>query len=129
MRKTKNNILDRIEKSISPEEQKEFDKKIEAHIKWLDEHPDYHKRYGTDKSYWLEDIIKHGISPIGITTMLCEETIILETKEEVNKAWGIFKPEGWWYSRDEFDKAYSDYVDKFYDGDKDKAPKVYWLNE
>jgi hypothetical protein len=129
MAKKRNDIIQKVFDSITPERQKELDEMIEAHIKWMDEHPDYNERYGTDKSYWLEQIKAKGFNPVGITTMTCEETIIMETKEEIEKAWEIFKPEGWWYTREEFPKVREDYVIDMYDGDENKAPKVYWIND
>lgn len=128
-KKNMKDIFDEIEASITPERRKELDEMMDAHIKWMDEHPDYNERYGTDKSYWLEEIKAKGFKPVGITTMICEETIILETEEEIEKAWEIFKPEGWWYTREQFEKAREDYVNDMYDGDETKAPKVYWIND
>jgi len=102
---------------------------LNEHIKWMDEHPDYNERYGTDKSYWLGEIRAKGFNPIGITTMTCEETIILATKEEVKKAWEMFKPEGWWYSIDEWEKTRKWYVHQFCDRKETNAPKVYCLDD
>ena len=124
----KNNIISNILPKLSPEEQKLIDEKIERQIKWFDEHPDYNARYGTDKSYWLQEIIEAGFKPVGITIMICEETIIMETTEEIEKAWEIFKPEGWWYTVEEFQKVRNDYVNKTYSGNYEKAPHVYCLN-
>lgn len=121
--------LDQILGEMTPERKKELDAMMDAHMKWMDEHPDFNERYGTDKSYWLDAIREAGFNPIGITTMTCEETIILETKEDVEKAWEIFKPEGWWYSVDEWEKTREWYVKSMYKGDYDAAPKVYCLDE
>ena len=129
MRKSKNSIIDDFLNKISPEEQAKIDKSIEAHIKYMDEHPDYNKRYGTDKSYWLEEIKSKGFNPIGITVMTCEETIIMETQEELERAWEIFKPEGWWYTIDQWEKVRQDYIKDIYEGDENKAPLVYCLND
>jgi len=120
-------FLKNIFNNLDPEREKELDRMMEQHRKWMNEHPDYNERYGTDKSYWLQEIIDAGFKPLGITVMLCEETIIMETKEEIDKAFEQFQPEGWWYTREDFDKSRKGYVKKFYDGDEVKAPKVYWL--
>lgn len=128
-RTKRNNILQDILDSITPERQAELDAMMDAHLKWMDEHPDYNDRYGTDKSYWLDTIRKHGFNPIGITTMTCEETIILETKEEVERAWEIFKPEGWWYSVEQWKETREWYVKDMYKGIESDAPKVYCLND
>lgn len=125
----KNKIIEDFEISITPEKQAEIDNMVEQHIKWMDEHPDFNERYGTNKSYWLEEIIAKGFNPIGISIMTCEETIILGTKEEVARAWEVFKPEGWWYTIDEWRKTRKEYIDSMYDGIEEDAPKVYCLND
>jgi hypothetical protein len=122
------NIND-ILSSITPEEQSKIDAMLLAQVKWMEEHPDYHKRYGTDKSYWLEDILAKGFNPVGITVTICEETIIMETQEEIEKAWEIFSPEGWWYTVDQWKERRVEYVNKFYKGVESDAPPVYWLND
>jgi hypothetical protein len=128
MRKSKNSIDDYLN-NITPEEQAKINNSIDAHIKYMNEHPDYNKRYGTDKSYWLEEIKLKGFNPIGITIMTCEETIIMKTQEELERAWEIFKPEGWWYTIDQWEKVRQDYIKDMYEGDKTKAPLVYCLND
>ena len=50
-----NNAFDKILNSITPERKAEMDAMMDAHLKWMDEHPDYNERYGTDKSYWLDE--------------------------------------------------------------------------
>lgn len=114
---------------LSPEHKARIEAQIDAHLKWHDEHPDYNERYGTDKSYWLEQIKANGFNPIGITVMTCEETIILATKEEVEKAWEVFKPEGWWYSADQWTETRKWYVTDAYNGVESDAPKVYCLDD
>ena len=121
-------LFDRIDASITPERKAEMDAMMDAHIKWMDEHPDYNERYGTDKSYWLEQIKAKGFNPVGITVMLCEETIIMETKEEIDKAWEIFKPEGWWYTVDQWEEVRADYVKDYKYNFDGVAPKVYCMN-
>lgn len=115
--------------NISPERQAELDAQMDAHMKWMDEHPDYNERYGTDKSYWLEQIKAKGFKPVGITVMTCEETIIMETKEEIEKAWEIFKPEGWWYTIDQWEETRTKYIKDMYNGVEEDAPLVYCLND
>lgn len=125
----KPSILQEILDSITPEQQAKFDANFKAHEEYMDAHPDYNERYGTDKSYWLEEIRAKGFNPIGITVMICEETIIMETKEEIEKAWEIFKPEGWWYTAEQWEETRKDYVKDMYKGVVEDAPKVYCLNE
>lgn len=128
MKKT-NNIISKIFDSITPERQAELDKMMEAHIKWHEEHPDHKDRYGTDRSYWLQSIREAGFNPVGITVMLCEETLIMETREELELACKKFSPEGWWYTLDDWQKARSEYVEEFYSGKYSEAPRVYCLND
>jgi hypothetical protein len=122
-------FLEEILFSITPEEQAEFDAMIEAQRKWHKAHPDYNERYGTDKSYWLEEIRAKGFNPIGISVMLCEETIIFATKEESDLAWKEFSPEGWWYHADNWAQARHEYIRDMYKGIETDAPKVYCLDE
>ena len=124
----KNKIIDDIFNSITPEQQAKFDAMFEAHRKWHDAHPDYNERYGTDRSYWLEEIKNAGFNPVGITVMTCEETIIMETQEEIDKAWKQFSPEGWWYTVDQWEETRNWYVNEAYDGIETGAPKVYCLD-
>lgn len=129
-RKTKTQeLFDKIEASITPEMRAKMDAQFEANEKWHNEHPDHGERYGTDKSYWLETIRKKGFNPIGITVMLCEETIVFATKEETEAAASEFMPEGWWYTLSEWEKSRKEYVDDFYSGVEENAPRVYCLND
>ena len=52
-----------------------------------------------------------------------------KTKEEVDAAWDKLKYEGWWYTIDEWKKVRDKYVKDMYNGDYEKAPKVYCLNK
>lgn len=128
-KKKRNSIIEEILNSITPEEQTKLDAMFKAHIKWMDEHPDYNERYGTNKSYWLEEIKAKGFNPVGITIMTCEETIIMATQEEKDKAWELFKPTGWWYTVDEWEETRNWYVKEIYEGMEEDAPKVYCLDE
>lgn len=123
----KNTIITDILDKITPEESKRARESVDAQIKWLDEHPDYQERYGTDESYWLETIKSKGFNPIGITVLMCEESFIMETEEEVDKAWEVFKPEGFWYTRKQFEIYQKELADDMYDGDVNNMAKVHWL--
>jgi hypothetical protein len=72
-------------------------------------------------------ILDEGFNPIAITIMNCEETFVFETKEESIEAFNKFSPDCWWYSKEEFKTSYLRYVYDVYDGDINRAPKVYWL--
>jgi hypothetical protein len=123
------NFLQDILDSITPERQAEINAMLDEQRKWMDEHPNYNERYGTDKSFFLEEIRAKGFNPIGITVMIAEETIIFETKEETDAAAKMFLPEGWWYSIDDWGKTRSEYIDKFYKDNTSKAPIVYCLDK
>lgn len=125
----KNKIIQDILDSITPEEQIKIDKNIEKHIEYLDAHPNYNLYYGTIKSYFLQDVISKGIKPIGITVMMCEETLIYETQEELDKSWELFKPEGFHYLKENWEQVRKQYVDDIYNGVDDDAPTVFWLNK
>ncbi len=127
--KSKQNSFTRIFNNIPPEIRAKVEASMEAHEKYMDEHPDYNKKYGTPESYWLETIKSKGFNPVGITVMVCEETIIMETQEECDRAWEVFKPEGWWYVASEWESNRKEYVKDAYEGDEERAPKVYCLDE
>ena len=83
-------------------------------------------RYNTDKSYSLKLLNDAGYFPIGITTMMCEETFIFKTEKEATKAWksGVLGNEGWFYGKKAFKKALEQY-------EKDMGYKneIFWLDE
>lgn len=87
-----------------------------------------HDAYGTPESVLLKKIIAAGFKPIAITTIICEETFIFKSEAEAEAAAKIFLPEGWWYGFGSWDKTREEYVKKFYDGDEECAPMVYWLD-
>jgi len=64
MAKKYKNMLREILDSITPERQAEIDAMMDAHEEYMDAHPDYNERYGTDKSYWLEEIRAKGFNPV-----------------------------------------------------------------
>lgn len=90
-----------------------------------------HETYGTDKSEFLKEVQDAGFSPIGITIMTCEETLIFKTEKEAKEAFvKMDTNEGWWYGMDgeeSWEKTRKEYVDEVYNGDENKAPKIYWL--
>ena len=98
------------------------------------------RTYATDKSESLKIIQEAGFNPIGITTMMCEETFIFNTEEEASKAFEYFEtnrranidkheylPDGWWYGLVDFELYHRKYVWDFYEGVDDDAPKIHWL--
>ena len=115
-------ILDRI----TPEEHAEFKKQIEKGIAFQDMLYEQGYRYNTDKSYSLKLLNDAGYFPIGLTTMICEETFIFKTEKEADKACesGVLGNEGWFYGKKAFKKALEQY-------EKDMGYKneIFWLDE
>ena len=115
-------MLDRI----TPEEHAEFKKQIEEGIAFQDMLYEQGYRYNTDKSYSLKLLNATGYFPIGITTMMCEETFIFKTEKEADKACesGVLGNEGWFYGKKAFKKALEQY-------EKDMGYKneIFWLDE
>ena len=109
-----------------------FDKTSDEFLK------EYSKNYGKPTSLLLQDLIKAGHKPIGITVMLCEETFIFQREEEIGPAiesikdkWGN---EGWWYAIEDdgdypWEKTWDDYIATVIKSDEKHIPQVYWLNK
>ena len=84
---------------------------------------------GTPNSALLKKIKQAGFKPIGITIVMCEETFIFKGKTEAENAAKEFLPEGWWYDLIGFEETRQEYVKKFYDGNEEIAPTIYWLDK
>jgi hypothetical protein len=84
--------------------------------------------YGTPNSPLLKKVREAGFKPIAITVVLCEETFIFKGKAEAEDAAEKFLPEGWWYDFHSWEETREEYIKKFYDGDDDAGPTVYWLD-
>jgi len=84
--------------------------------------------YGTPNSVLLKEVHEAGFKPIAITVVICEETFIFKGKQEAQAAADKFLPEGWWYDFGNWEDTRQEYVKKFYGGDEDQAPTVYWLD-
>ena len=85
--------------------------------------------YGTPNSVLLQQIREAGFKPIAISVVICEETFIFKSKQEAEAAAEKFLPEGWWYDFSGWEETRKEYVKKFYGGDEDSAPLVYWLDK
>jgi len=83
---------------------------------------------GTPDSFLLKRVREAGFKPIGITTIICEETFIFKSKQECAAAAKMFPPEGWWYDFAGWEETRKEYVKIFYAGDDDIAPTIYWLD-
>ena len=119
------NLIDEIikELNIDPVTQKRIDETMEKQICDITELEAQGYKFNTDKSYSLKLIRDHGYNPIGITTIICEETFIFETEEEASEAHNDLQVihevvDGWWYSKIGFEKALETL---------NEEPKVYWL--
>jgi len=128
-KKKSNSLIQEILDKITPEQQAKYDALFEANEKWHEAHPDHGERYGTDRSYFLEQVVKAGFNPIGITVMMCEETFIFATEEETSAAAKKFMPEGWWNTVTDWEESRQKYVDDIYQGVEADAPKVYCLDD
>lgn len=112
--------------NITKEEQEAIDIRIEADMAFLADLKAKGHKWGTTTSYSLKLIKEQGFNPIGITTMMCEETFIFETAEECAKAHQTCQvdnniADGWWYGKADFEKALVDYENQF------GKITVYWL--
>lgn len=85
----------------------------------------------------MQKIIAAGFKPLAITTMICEETFVFQTKKEYEEVLKHFenskyKNEGWWYAIEDdkyfWDETIKWYRETTYKDDPENAPKVYWLN-
>jgi hypothetical protein len=91
-------------------------------------------------NYTLKTLYKYGHYPIGITTMMCENTFIFETENEAIKAHKELESEesiiskeeivqGWWYSKEEWSDIHKEYIKEMYDNDIEKSPKIYRIKK
>ena len=121
----RNKVVQDILDGISKEQSEKFKKQIEKDITFQDILYEQGYRYNTDKSYSLKLLNDAGHFPIGITTMMCEETFIFKTEKEANKSWksGVLGNDGWFYSKRSFQKALEQYK-------KDMGYKneIFWLD-
>ena len=128
MKESVNNMItDWLEKNNTPEQLKAMEDKINLEIEGINELKDAGYKFNTDKSYSLVLIRELGFNPIGISTLMCEETFIFETKEESLKAHQLCQIEkkvadGWWYGKEDFLIAKKEYED-----DMGYEVIVYWL--
>ena len=91
--------------------------------------------YGTAESPSLVTLRDRGFNPIGITTMMLEETFIFETEEEAITAFTTLENtptgnsilQGWWYGKELFKTIREEYVNFNHEGKEYEAPIVYWL--
>jgi len=88
----------------------------------------------------LKILYKYNHYPIGITTMMCEDTFIFDSKEEASKGFkemesneriakGVNCVQGWWYGKSEWPKVREEYIEKAYDREEDDAPSVHWIEK
>ena len=121
----KSKVVQDILDNITKEQSEEFERnwlEAEAYHRWLEEN-EY--SYNTDKSYSLKLLNDAGHFPIGITTMMCEETFIFNTEKEATKAWksSVLGNDGWFYGKRNFQKD----LDK-YEKDMGYKNEIFWLD-
>ncbi len=83
----KSKIAEEILSRITPEEHAKFERQIEEDMAFQEMLYEQGYRYNTDKSYSIKLLNDAGHFPIGITTMMCEETFIFKLEKEATKAW------------------------------------------
>lgn len=120
----RSNIIQEILDRITPEEHAEFERQMKEDMAFQEMLHEQGYRYNTDKSYSIKLLNDAEHFPIGITTMLCEETFIFKSEKEANKAWKsrVLGNDGWFYGKKSFKKALEQY-------EKDMGYKneIYWL--
>ena len=120
----KSNILKELEDLLGPipeSLQKEVDdyyKKVTEQNKWMEENniPQELRKYYFD----LEILKSAGYKPVAVTTMMCENTFVFETKDEADRAFLQFEKHpqgeyisGWWYGREDFKQGLENYKKEF----------------
>jgi len=82
------------------------------------------EEYGTLESFLLQEVIKFGHKPVAIAYMDGEECFIFETKKEATAAADDFMPEGYWYTRESFEKDRGKYIDILFDSKEEGLQAV-----
>jgi hypothetical protein len=120
----KSKIAEEILSRITPEEHSKFQRQLEEDRAFQEMIYEQGYRYNTDKSYSIKLLNDAGHFPIGITTMMCEETFIFKLEKEATKAWksGVLGNDGWFYGKRSFQKALEDY-----EKDMNKRNEIFWL--
>jgi len=110
--------------SRTEEEKAETLRQMEEELAFQESLTEQGYKYNTDKSYSLKLLNDAGYFPIGICSMMSEETFVFKTEKEANKAWKsrILGYEGWWYGKRNFLKAVVEYETKY-----NTEIKVWWL--
>lgn len=120
----KSKIAERLRSDLSPERRAEIKRKILEDLTFNRQLEEQGYVYNTDKSYSLKLLNDAGYFPIGITTMMGEETFIFKTETEANEAWEshVLGYDGWFYGEYSFKLAQEEY-------EKDLGFKlnIYWL--
>ena len=97
---------------------------------YLDEIAENPGNDGTPDNVMLRMVREAGFKPIGITTMMCEETFIFKGEKEATEAAKMFLPEGFWYGLSGFWKDWDDYMIQMGILDTEEAEEaIHWLNE
>lgn len=107
--------------------------KLEKHRTEYDDYQDEMAEnpsaYGTPDSVLLKLVREAGFKPVGITTMMCEETFIFKGDKEASEAAKEFLPEGWWYGLARFWKDWEIYIkENKYESDEVDS-LIHWLDK
>lgn len=120
----KNKTVDNIMARLSPERRAEIKREILEDLAFNRQLEEQGYVYNTDKSYSLKLLNDAGHFPIGITTMMGEETFIFKTETEANEAWNshVLGYDGWFYGEYSFKLAQEEYEKEL-----DFKLNIYWL--
>ena len=107
-----------------------MNKDMISYDEYQDEMNENPSAYGTPDSMLLKMVREAGFKPVGITTMMCEETFIFKGNAEADKAAKMFMPEGWWYGLSGFWTDWDVYQKQMGIYEIDEADDaIHWLNE
>lgn len=120
----RSNIIQEMLSKITDEEKEQHRIETEAFLKREQELRDKGYKYGTNTSYSLVELNSAGHFPIGICTLMCEESFIFSSARKANKAWKsrTLGYDGYFYSLEDFRKE-----KKWYENKIDVKIKVDWL--
>lgn len=120
-------IADYMDKHNKIIESEEFKTRFQKHIDFIEMVSDGGYVWNTPTSYSLKVLREYGYKPIGITTMMCEETFIFETQEEASRAYEDLEVDkgeidGFFYGRTAFIHAMEEYQK-----DYETELTIYWF--
>jgi hypothetical protein len=90
-----------------------------------------HNKTLSDFQSDIDKLKENGYNPIAVSQIYLENTFVFETSNEANKAYQQFEKSrkeekivGWWYGKEDFEKAVKEYETE---NDGYSKVLVYWL--